>query len=213
MQGLAGAINTPLVVSCEPTICLKLLIPLVPEIELDIGVSLKILSGGGPVDFHRHGIDVAIRRNDFHVAPNLFIQTLANEYVGPVMRSDRSFGVGSDPRNFVRIRSTTRPDAWLHWHEQTAADTLKTDIEHQHHFLALEAAESGHGIALMSLYMVGRTLGQSGLSAPLGFIPDGSKYICISRTPIDADGRKQALVDWLKGKFDEYRIKYANGEM
>lgn len=200
--------TTPLIVSCEPTICLKLLIPLVPQIEEATGIQLKILSGGGAVDFHRHGIDLAIRRNDFELESDLHIETIAEEFVGPVMNLDRSFGKGVDPRNHTRIRSSSRPDAWLTWNDQTKKDTLTRDVEHQHHFLALEAAENGQGIAMMSLYMVARNMENSKLTAPFGFVPDGSKYICISTRPIDGDPRKRALVDWLKQKFHDYKSYY-----
>lgn len=201
--------TTPLIVSCEPTICLKLLIPLAPVIEKETGIELKILSGGGAVDFHGHGIDLAIRRNDFDLDADLHIETIAKEYVGPVMNLDMSFGEGSEPQNHTRIRSASRADAWLSWHDQTKKDTLTRDVEHQHHFLALEAAENGHGIAMMSLYMVARNMECTRLTAPFGFIPDGSKYICISTRPIDADPRKRALVDWLKRKLDDYRSYFA----
>ncbi len=201
--------TTPLVVSCEPTICLKLLIPLAPVIEEETGIKLKILSGGGAVDFHRHGIDLAIRRNDFDLEPDLHIETIAKEFVGPVMNLDLSFGRGSEPQNHTRIRSSSRPDAWLNWNDQTGKDTLTREVEHQHHFLALEAAENGHGIAMMSLYMVARNMENTKLTAPFGFVPDGSKYLCISTRPIDNDPRKRALVDWLKKKFHDYKSYFA----
>lgn len=200
--------KTPLVVSCEPTICLKFLLPLVPKIEEETGVALRVLSGGGPVDFHRHGIDLAIRRDDFKLDHGLEIETIGNEYVGPVMRLDRTFAGGPEPENHTRIRSSSRPDAWLKWDEQTQKDSLSLDVEHQHHFLALEAAENGHGIAMMSLYMVVRSLEKTRLTAPFGFLADGSKYICIAPRPIDAESRKRALVDWLKQKFHEYECLY-----
>jgi DNA-binding transcriptional LysR family regulator len=203
--------TTPLIVSCEPTICLKLLIPLAPVIEEETGIQLKILSGGGAVDFHGHGIDLAIRRNDFDLEPDRHIETIAKEYVGPVMNMDLSFGKGSEPQNHTRIRSASRPDAWLRWNDQTRKDTLTREIEHQHHFLALEAAENGHGIAMMSLYMVARNMENTRLTAPFGFIPDGSKYICISTRPIDNDPRKRAVVDWLTKKFHDYKSYFATG--
>jgi len=203
-----GEAKTPLVVSCEPTVCLKFLLPLVPKIEEDTGVALRVLSGGGPVDFHRHGIDLAIRRDDFNVDQGLEIETIGSEYVGPVMSLERTFASGSEPENYTRIRSSSRPDAWMKWDEQTQKDTLSIDVEHQHHFLALEAAEHGHGIAMMSLYMVARTIDTARLTAPFGFLADGSKYICISPRPIDSDPRKRALVDWLKQRFHDYECLY-----
>lgn len=199
-------VKSSLVVSCEPTICMKLLIPLVDEIEAETGVSLKILSGGGPVDFHQYGIDLAIRRNDFGFDTDIDTALLGPELMGPVSRSDVEFLKGDTEASFTRIHASTRSGAWQAWsqfNEKTGADyeILRHDIEHQHHFLALEAVDSGHGIAMMSLYMVARNLELSRLSAPRGFIPDGSQYICLSRARINDDPRKAALVDWLQRKF------------
>ena len=183
-----------------------------PKIEEETGLSLRVLSGGGPVDFHRHGIDLAIRRNDFKLDQGVEIETIGNEYMGPVMSLERAFASGSTSENYTRIRSTSRPDSWLKWGQQTQKDILSEDVEYQHHFLALEAAESGHGIAMMSLYMVARTLETARLTAPFGFVADGSKYVCISTRPIDLDSRKRAFIDWLKQTFYEYERLYLTGD-
>lgn len=202
-------VKSSLVVSCEPTICMKLLIPLAPNIEAETGVSLRILSGGGPVDFQHYGIDLAIRRNDFDFQPDIDTFTLGPELMGPVARSDIAFAMGERAESYTRIHASTRPGAWRRWaktgDEHTESDNrFQADIEHQHHFLALEAAESGHGIAMMSVYMVARTLELSRLWAPRGFIADGSEYICLSRSPIANDPRKTAVAEWLRRKFSEY---------
>lgn len=203
------SLKSSLVVSCEPTICLKLLIPLAPQIEAETGVSLKVLSGGGKVDFHRYGIDLAIRRNDFPIDNGLSVETIGQEYMGPVLHSDLDFASGSDPASFTRIHALTRKGAWTQWSKNCSiANKLQHDTEHQHHFLALEAAENGQGIAMMSLYMVARSLQQSRLKAPLGFARDGSDYICLSRSPFSDDPRKLVLISWFKSLFSSYVDKF-----
>lgn len=209
------SLKSSLVISCEPTICLKLLIPLAPQIEAETGVSLKVLSGGGEVDFHRYGIDIAIRRNDFPIDRGLSVETIGSEYMGPVLHSDLDFATGSSPASFTRIHALTRKGAWTHWYgNQSIAEKvpgiLKYDTEHQHHFMALEAAENGHGIAMMSLYMVARNLQQARLKAPLGFVRDGSEYICLSRAPFSDDPRKLALISWFRSLFSSYENEFGD---
>ena len=194
---IAGAIDTPLIVSCEPTICLKLLIPSVPQIFADTGVEVRVLSGGGAIDFRRDHVDLAIRRNDFTIDENLYVQTLGAEYVGPVVAPHVA---NNAPENKVRIHSKTRPNAWLDWQEQTKKTAFRQDIHHQHHFLALEAAESGQGVALMSVHMVARSLQQGKLVAPYGFIADGSKYVSLSPSPIELDDRKVKFCRWFQDR-------------
>ncbi len=191
----------PLVISCEPTICLKFLIPLVPEIEKDTGITTRILSGGGPVDFRKNHIDLAVRRNDFIVDEGLEILTIADEYMGPVHLPELEFSKGQKDENFMRIHTRTRPYAWRDWQKDTRHSGMKTDLYHEHHFLALEAAESAQGVAMMSLYMVARSLEVGKLIAPNGFRKDGSSYICLSRDPIELDDRKIKIIDWLQKKF------------
>lgn len=197
-QLVAGHIDAPLVVSCEPTICLKFLIPCLPEILSDSGLEVHVLSGGGALDFRRHRVDLAIRRNDFSIDPSLDVQTIGSEYVGPVVASDIS-----KSKTEVRIHARTRPDAWLQWQEQTGNSSYEGDIFYEHHFQVLEAVESGQGAGLMSLHMVSRLLQRGTLLAPRGFVADGSKYVALSADSIAEDGRKVKFCTWLRQKFQE----------
>ncbi|WP_018689307.1 LysR family transcriptional regulator [Ahrensia kielensis] len=198
-----GSVDAPLIVSCEPTVCLKLLIPSLPQILSEAMVEVRVLSGGGAIDFRRDHVDIAIRRNDFPIDDRLHIQTLGSEQVGPVISPSLDFCKGSKPESFVRIHANTRPDAWLNWQEQANHNSFKKDLYYEHHFLALEAAESGQGAALMSLHMVAQSLEQGRLVAPVGFIKDGSKYVCLSASPIELDDRKIRFINWFKAKLSE----------
>ncbi len=208
------ALKTPLVISCEPTICLKFLIPLVPQIEAETGVPLRILSAGGTVDFHHFGIDLAIRRNDFAIDKDLDCIVIGEEMMGPVIRCGIPFCKDADPASYTRLHASTRQGAWSQWASANNANYQSNnlfinDIEYQHHFLALEATQSGQGIAMMSIYMVARNLETSKLEAPKGFTKDGSDYVCLSRKSIKSDPRKQAVVTWLQKKFAYYAETFA----
>jgi DNA-binding transcriptional LysR family regulator len=74
------------------------------------------------------------------------------------------------------------------------------DVSYEHHYLAIQAAEAGQGLAMASLHMVARDLRLGRLKAPYGFIGDGTKYIALSPSKLESDPRKDAFVHWLRAK-------------
>ncbi len=55
-----------LVLSCEPTIAMRWLIPRLPRFAArHPDIPLHLMAAGGPIDFTRSGADLALRRNDF----------------------------------------------------------------------------------------------------------------------------------------------------
>ena len=57
--------RTAIVVSCEPTLLMRWLIPALPEMQAaHPEIEVQIAAADGPVPFERESIDVARRRND-----------------------------------------------------------------------------------------------------------------------------------------------------
>jgi len=200
--------SAALIVSCEPTISLKLLIPLMAEIQQATGVNLQVLSGGGAINFRRDPVDLAIRRNDFAMGDDINLYTIGKEYVGPVVSTDyqtKQCGLGKtgqkDTLLFNKIHAKTRPNAWLNWQAKSALLTASDDVYFEHHFSALEAVQAGQGAAMMSIHMVAKQLEEQQLMAPYGFLADGSDYVCLSLRPIEQDQRKLLVCEWLRQKF------------
>jgi DNA-binding transcriptional LysR family regulator len=191
----------PLIISCEPTICLKLLIPCLSIIEQQTGIAIQVLSAGGPINLRRDHADLAIRRNDFNIAQGLDVFPLGDEYVGPVITLETTDVNEMTKSNTTRIHSQTRPHAWDNW-QSNHPHSFTEDVYHERHFLALEAAESGQGAAMMSIHMVSRLLEMNKLSAPFGFTADGSKYIVLSANAIALDERKLRICQWLQQRFE-----------
>ena len=55
-----------LVLSCEPTIAMKWLIPRLVQFKLRYPeIDISLLTAGGEADFKVQNIDLALRRNDF----------------------------------------------------------------------------------------------------------------------------------------------------
>lgn len=197
---------TALVLSCEPTIAMRWLIPRLGRFSAaHPGVPLHLMAAGGPVDFAGQGIDVALRRNDFAFDPRWHTRELAPERVGPVCRPDQA---ASGLADAVRLHTRTRPDAWQRW-ARSAGVALpgapdgpgsQRDVWYEHFYLSLQAAAAGLGWAVASEWMAADELADGRLTAPQGFVPDGSAYHLISPVPFARDPRRAALLHWLRAE-------------
>ncbi|WP_354295154.1 LysR family transcriptional regulator [Sphingomonas sp. 1185] len=186
----------PLTVSCEPTLCLRLLIPALGELKQATGLDLRVLAAGGPIDFARDHVNLAIRRSDFPLPPGVETAILATERMGPVMRPDLT-EAGGDA--LPRLYSETRPHAWQDWDDAGGAVFTGPAIRYQHFYMAIQAAEAGQGVAMASAHMVADALVSGRLAAPHGFLPDGTHYLAI--WPGNTiDPRPAMLTAWLKGR-------------
>lgn len=186
----------PLTVSCEPTLCLRLLIPALGELKQATNLDVRVLAAGGPIDFARDHVDLAIRRSDFSLPPGVDTAMLATERVGPVMRPDLTL---TDVDVLPRLYSETRPDAWQRWDDAGGVSFTGPAVRYQHFYMAIQAAEAGQGVAMASVHMVADALASGRLAAPHGFLPDGTRYLTI--WPSNAiDPRRATLTAWLKGR-------------
>jgi len=191
--------NVALTLSCEPTIAMRWLIPRLARFSaLHPDIPLHLMAAGGPIDFSRGGVDVALRRNDFPFDARWHARELAPERVGPVCRPDLA-GTGLDA--VQRLHTRTRPDAWQRW-ARSADITLVggTDVWYEHFYLSLQAAAAGLGCAIASELMATDELADGRLVAPHGFVADGSAYYLLSPAPFEHDPRRRALFDWLRAE-------------
>jgi LysR family glycine cleavage system transcriptional activator len=195
--------SLPLVVSCEPTIAIRWLIPRLAEFRARYPKhQIHLLTAGGNVDFVRDRVDVALRRNDFNWGDQCHAEPVAPEMVGPVCTP--SLGTvavkgckGAHPVKLLHSR--TRASAWQRWRE-VSGDTIELgEAEHfEHFYLTLQAASAGLGIAIGSVYMVEDDLRDGRLVAPFGFTPDGSEYVLLSPVPFRDDERRLLFLDWIR---------------
>jgi DNA-binding transcriptional LysR family regulator len=172
----ANGRQSTLVLSCEPSVAMRWLIRRLarfqgahPEIALHLSV------GGGPVEFNRDRIDLAIRRLDFAIPAAWQVQRLFAEKVGPVMapKLTPAFRRG----DYIALGSKTRPEAWSQWLKTHPAVPRPAEIRYyDHHFLVVEAASAGLGVALSPLVLATDDLRAKRLVGPLGFDADGSHY-------------------------------------
>ncbi|VEA73041.1 DNA-binding transcriptional activator GcvA [Serratia rubidaea] len=114
--------NAPIVLSCEPTLLMRWLIPRMPEfLRTHPAIHVQLVAGGGAVAF-QDGITLAIRRNDFDWGASVHSIPLFSEKIGPVCKPEMlaQFVEGSQTeprlrRDAALLQTATRPDAWADW--------------------------------------------------------------------------------------------------
>lgn len=208
----ATAQPAPLVLSCEPTLAMRWLIPRLPALQADLPtLRMHLLTAGGPVDFAADRVDVALRRNDFAWGSHGFAEPLAPEWMAPVCTEPvaqalrRQGGLGA---GVPLLHTRTRPQAWARW-SAASGQPLPRARTHarglaaqrfEHFYLSLQAAGAGLGVAMASAYMVVDDVRAGRLVAPFGFVDDGTGYVLLSPRPLAADARQQALLAWLRAQ-------------
>lgn len=195
-----------LVLSCEPTLLMRWLIPRWPAFQSQYsGTEIHLAAGGGEFSF-ASGVDLAIRRDDFNWPENYYCERLFAEKVGPVCRPDKvsqwftateaSKQLSPDAK---RLHTRTRPGAWQEWTQ--AAGMPPVDSSGQtfdHFYFSLQAAVAGLGVAIGSWYQVCDDLNSGVLAAPQGFIEDGSNYYLLSPEPFVPGSPRAELLAWLR---------------
>lgn len=190
----------PLVVSCEPTLAIKWLIPRLGDFyRAHPSVQLHISTAGGPVQWQKEGIDVALRRNDFRWDEATLAEKICDEWIAPVC-APGLLRRGRLPSPWPPLLHTSsRRAAWDTW--CALQDMARPDgpaQTYEHFYLSLQAAGAGLGIAIASAFMVQEELQLGRLSAPLGWRRDGSAYYLLSAAPFDADPRRRVFLSWLR---------------
>jgi LysR family transcriptional regulator, glycine cleavage system transcriptional activator len=189
-----------IVLSCEPTLLIRWLIPRLERLQAWLGDSeLRLVSAGGPVEFIRDGIDLAIRRADFPVGQGLRIRPFLAERVGPVLRDGRA--AQRWPRETISdvlLHAATRPAAWEDWAARTgvALSPIRS-VRLEHFYQTLHAAVAGTGVAIGPVALVADDLAAGSLFAPFGFVPDGSEYVLMMSEESGHNEIFNRLFEWL----------------
>lgn len=189
--------NKPIVLSCERSIAMRWLIPRLSQFQdSNPEISIHLSVGGGSLDFQKDGIDLAIRRLDFPLDPNWKITKFAKEAIGPVMQPSKKakFLAGT----FIGLATKTRPDAWNTWHTSHPTSIQPREIKYfDHHFLMVEAASSGLGVAICPKIIALDDIENNRLVAPHGFTADGTEYGLISPNSTNHSKVHISLTNWI----------------
>lgn len=187
-----------LVLSCEPSVAMRWLIPRLGKYQQEYpDIALHLSVGGGPIDFARDEISLAIRRLDFPMPDAWQVEHLFAERVGPVMAPQlvSRFEAGY----YVGLGSKTRSDAWSKWLTDHPDCPRPRDIRfHDHHFLMAEAASAGLGVALSPKVLATDDIERGRLVAPKGFAEDGTYYGLILPQRTQPPMSVAELMVWLR---------------
>ncbi|NIE81702.1 LysR family transcriptional regulator [Asaia sp. As-1742] len=205
LQGISTAlaeirsplISPPIVLSCERSLAMRWLIPRLSDFQdRHPSIDVHLSTGGGPLDFERERITLAIRRLDFPLNPNWTVTTIMAEAVGPVMRSDMA--ARFEGGNYLALGSRTRPEAWRKWLASRPDIPEPRDIRlYDHHFIMLEAAANGLGVALSPQIIAAGDMARGRLLAPVGFDADGTFYGLIQPKGNGPTEHAKALEKWI----------------
>ena len=182
-----------LILSCEPTIAMKWLIPRLVQFKLRYPeIDISLLTAGGEADFKAQNIDLALRRNDFEWGKAIYSEKMADEYMVCVARHKHLA-----PMSQLFI-SSSRPKIWTQF-----KDAYKAQFKHfqrvalEHFYLCIEASLAGLGATVVSAYMVEKELDFQMLDMLTPIVQDGSAYYLLSASPFEDDPHKVIFKDWL----------------
>lgn len=194
----ANARQSTLVLSCEPSVAIRWLIPRLAGFQgAQPDIALHLSVGGGPVEFGRDRIDLAIRRLDFAIPESWQVERLFAERVGPVMSP--KLAAAFKRGDYIALGSKTRPKAWSQWLKAHPSVPRPSEMRYyDHHSLIVEAASAGLGVALSPLVLATDDLDRKRLVGPLGFDADGSHYGLIWQGRDELAGAVLELAKWLR---------------
>lgn len=196
------------VLSCEPTLLMRWLIPRWPDFQRQHpDIEVHLMAGGGPLSF-ANGIDLAIRRDDFAWPASYHAAPLFAEQVGPVCQPAQVQRWFTRQRAGTALRITpsapllhtrTRPGAWQEWAQAAGQAVPRGPAQQLEHFyFSLQAAAAGLGVAMGPWHLVRDDLDSGLLAAPLGFVEDESRYCLLSPQALQAGSPQALLRDWLR---------------
>ncbi|MFL8991037.1 LysR family transcriptional regulator [Pseudomonas sp. QLc11A] len=193
-----------LVLSCEPTLLMRWLIPRWNDFQTQHrGLDIHLVAGGGIFSFD-HGIDLAIRRDDFPRPSDYHAETLFPEKIGPVCRPEKVDQWFGKSRKYLRssaplLQTNSRPTAWQEWATAKGLPAPAMEMQSfEHFYFSIQAAVAGLGVAIGPWHLVHDDIQSGVLAAPLGFIEDGSRYCLLSPTPPQPGSLEMDLLNWLQ---------------
>lgn len=188
-----------LVLSCEPTISMKWLIPRLARFnQFGYGFEIVLLTAGGAVDLQSQGIDIALRRNDFSWGADICHEKIVDEYIVAVRNPNT-------PDNKTLLLSSSRPNLWQHISKSKLISDEILSYEHlllEHFYLCIEACLAGLGTAIVSIFTVEKELSYEFLQLVHPPVADSSSYHLLSYCPFYEDQRKVIFKNWLKEEME-----------
>ena len=209
----------PLTLSCSATIMMYWLIPRLggfhcrhPDIELRFNMNYD------RIDFIRDEISVAIRNSMIEPPKDVVIQDAIAEWVGPVCSPEYLEGAGlRSPSDLARCRllaPKTRLGAWEEWTRACRQTfSLSPQQAYEHHYLLIQAACCGLGVAIVPKLLVLDDLRSGKLVAPFGFVLGPHKLVLWIAPHLRTRPDTGALTAWLAAELRQCGTQEAAAEV
>ena len=196
-----------LTISVLPTLAMNWLMPRLHEFnEMNPSIEVHLMTSIRKVDFAREDIHLAIRvgrprgtdaswsgpRIDLMMVENwdgVRAECLMPDEMVPVvapslLEKEFPLGCAEDLRNFTLLHVSTRANAWPDWIGALGIEglTSREGPSFGHFFLALQAAKSGQGVALVPRVLALPDLAVGQLIIPFeGNVPPAGNYYLLCR--------------------------------
>lgn len=204
-QLLARPDRAVLTISAAPSFAVGWLMPRLgafqhdhPEIEVRLTASMEM------VDFARSDTDLAIRHSAKVDASDLAVHRLLREELVPVcspkLAEETPLETPDDLAKVALIHSLPRMGRWRSWLNAMGAQGVDPEAgpKFDHDAMAVQAAESGMGVAIVNRPLVAEKLAQGTLFAPFphDLLSDLAFYLVYPKARED-DPHVAAFRDWL----------------
>lgn len=200
--------DAPFVLGCSGSLLARWFIPRLGRLNADLpDLRLHLSAGEGDLDPRRPGLDALLVFAEPPWPADMQVFELTSERIGPVM-SPRFAGFDrlktappSALLNESLLHTTSRPQAWPSWVQQSGLDAkaLKYGQGFEHLYYLLEAAVAGLGVAIAPEPLVAEDLKAGRLVAPWGF-SETPAHLALWLPKRAADGRARQLAHWLKNE-------------
>jgi DNA-binding transcriptional LysR family regulator len=200
--------DAPFVLGCSGSLLARWFIPRLGRLNADLpDLRLHLSAGEGDLDPRRPGLDALLLFAEPPWPADMQVYELAAERIGPVMSPLFSgyqrleTAPASALLNEPLLHTTSRPQAWPSWAQQSALDAkaLKLGQGFEHLYYLLEAAVAGLGVAIAPEPLVTEDLKAGRLVAPWGFCETPAQ-LALWLPKRAADGRARQLAQWLKNE-------------
>lgn len=200
--------DAPFVLGCSGSLLARWFIPRLGRLNADLpDLRLHLSAGEGDLDPRRPGLDALLLFAEPPWPADMQVYELAAERIGPVMSPLFSgyqrlqTAPASALLNEPLLHTTSRPQAWPSWAQQSHLDAkaLKLGQGFEHLYYLLEAAVAGLGVAIAPEPLVAEDLKAGRLVAPWGFCETPAQ-LALWLPKRAADGRARQLAQWLKNE-------------
>ncbi|MCU4492259.1 LysR family transcriptional regulator [Acinetobacter guillouiae] len=189
-----SVVDKNLIISCEPTICMKWLIPRLNQFNnLNYDFQIKLITSSAD-DLNGQIFDLAVRRNIFPSTEYYFNKKITDEIMFFVCNSDLA---ANDKILISKSRANFRNNL-LNIHSIRNQIINLKHKELDHFYLCIEGCLSGLGSTIVSGFMIEKELQNNFLRILSKPFFDGSSYYLLSSQPFEEDYRKIIFEEWFR---------------